>query len=212
MKDLSGKRVSVRIATSAEDVTVSLMIRAAVFIGEDGCALRDEADGNDFGATHVLGFVDGNPAGTMRIRYFGSFAVLERMAVLKPYRKQRFGTRGVAWEVGEYAFNFCRVKGYDQFYGLARDGLVEFWKKFAPDGAQFTPIPGASLTLKGIIGHPMEGHAPPLPGAVTDMRTQSGMLRRREADLPREVAGLAGELAGIAFPLGHPAADRLSAA
>jgi len=184
------KRVEVRVASSSDDVITCMMIRAAVFIGEDGCPLHEEADGNDFGATHIIGFVDGHPAGTMRIRYFGSFAILERMAVLKQYRKHRYGTRGIAWEVGEFAFNFCRVKGYTGFYGLARDGLVEFWKKFAPDGAEFHPIPGATIVSKGIIGHPMEGSAPPLPGAVASVM-ETAMLKKKEADLPAAVSAAA---------------------
>lgn len=194
MSDRASKRVTVRVANSSDDVITCLLIRAAVFIGEDGCLLHEEADGNDFGATHVIGYVDGQPAGTMRIRYFGSFAILERMAVLRQYRKHRFGTRGIAWEIGEFAFNFCRVKGYTDFYGLARDGLVEFWKKFAPEGAEFHPIPGATLVSKGIIGHPMEGSAPVLPGAVTSVR-QTGLLKKRESDLPTAILEAANQQA-----------------
>lgn len=186
MNGCDGKRVTVKVATCSDDVITCLLIRAAVFVGEDGCLIHEEADGNDFGSTHVIGYVDGQPAGTMRIRYFGGFAVLERMAVLRQYRKHRYGSRGVAWEVGEFAFNFARIKGYTGFYGLARDGLVDFWKRFAPEGAEFSPIPGATLVAKGIVGHPMEGSAPPLSGAVSGMGRHD-LLKKREADLPAAI-------------------------
>lgn len=188
MQEISRSRVSVRIAQSQEDLLWAMMIRAAVYVGEDGCAITDEADGNDFGATHVIGTVDGRPVGTIRIRYFGGFAVLERMAVLKEFRAKRFGSRGVAWEIGEFAFQFCRLKGYTRFYGHARDGLVDFWRKFAPPGATFEPIEGAEVSYRGMTGYPMSGRAPMLNGAIGDVDSITGaehmLVRSREASLP----------------------------
>ena len=177
------KDVEIKVVDSHDEFLWALMIRSAVFVGEDGRTLTDEADGNDFGATHVLARVHGKPAGAIRIRYFGQFAVLERMAVLKPYRAKRFNCRGVAWELGEFAFNFCRLKGYTRFYGQAREGLVGFWKRFAPEGATFEPIPGAYLVTAGLPCYPMEGSAPPLPNAVTGMDDHV-LLKSREASLP----------------------------
>jgi len=178
-----GKRVEVKVVDTHDELMLSLMIRAAVYVGEDGRLLMQEVDGNDLNATHVIARVDGVPAGTMRIRYFGEFAMLERLAVLKPYRLKRFGCRGVAWETGEYAFQFCRLKGYTKFYGLARDGLVDFWKRFAPEGATFEPMPGEVVPYGDLIGIPMEGTAPPLSHGIKGNRDHAA-LKARESSLP----------------------------
>jgi len=191
------RRVEVKVVDSNDELMLSLMIRSAVYVGEDGRLLTEEADGNDFSATHVIARVDGKPAGTVRIRYFGDFAILERMAVLKPYRLKRFGSRGVAWELGEYAFQFCRLKGYTRFYGLAREGLVDFWRRFAPDGATFEPIPGAVVFNGEMRGFPMDGFAPPLPYAVSGMDDHA-VLKRRESDLPLVLTAAAAPLPGVA--------------
>jgi GNAT superfamily N-acetyltransferase len=180
-------RIRVSLAASHDDYVSCLLIRSAVYVGEEGRKLGDEIDGNDPAGAHMIAHVDGEPAGTMRIRYFAGFAVLERMAILKPYRRGRFGARGVAWELGEHAFSFCREKGYERFYGSARDGLVDFWRRFAPEGATFEPIPGAGYRNGGMTGHPMEGHAPPLPGAVTELADHV-LLNGRESAIDRRTA------------------------
>jgi len=192
-----GKRVEVKVVDSHDELMLALMIRAAVFVGEDGRLLMEEVDGNDLAATHVIARVDGEPAGAMRIRYFGEFAVLERMAVLKPYRLKRFNCRGVAWEVGEYAFEFCRLKGYTKFYGLAREGLVDFWRRFAPPGATFEPMRGETVQYGHMLTYPMEGKAPPLAHGIRAPRDHA-VLKSRESNLPHI-------LAAHAAPAGEPA-------
>jgi len=179
-------RIKVTVVTDHHDMLSAIMIRSAVYVGEYGVPLSIESDGNDFTATHLLAKVDGSPAGTMRIRYFKDIAVLERMAILKDYRMKRYGCRGVAWELGAFAFHFCRVKGYTKFYGTARDGLVGFWQRFAPEGAEFVPIPDAEKSWADIRIHPMEGSAPPLPGSV-DGYGRLDLLSCPESELPDKI-------------------------
>lgn len=195
-----GKRVEVKVVDSHDEMMLSLMIRSAVYVGEDGRLLMEEVDGNDLNSTHVIARVDGVPAGTLRIRYFGGFAIIERLAVLKPYRLKRFNCRGVAWELGVYAFEFCRLKGYTRFYGLARDGLVDFWRRFAPAGCSFEPIPGVIVPYGEMLAYPMEGTAPLLPHAITDTRDFE-TLKARESALPDLLAAIA-EAARTDMPTG----------
>lgn len=72
---------------------------------------KEEWDGNDFTASHLLARVNGEPAGTLRIRYFGGFAKVERLAVLPKFRQKRYGRMGVAFELGDYAIEFLLRKG-----------------------------------------------------------------------------------------------------
>ncbi len=80
------KHITVDIARSFDDLIKAIAIRFAVYIGESGWSLSEEWDGNDFAGTHMIAYVDGQPAGSIRIRYFGDFAKCERLAVLPQYR------------------------------------------------------------------------------------------------------------------------------
>ena len=100
-------------------------IRSAVYIGEQNCPYAEEFDGNDFSATHLLAYVNNEPAGCMRLRYFGSFAKLERLAVRKEFRRSR-----TAFELVRASVDLCRAKGFDTIYGHARKDLLAFWTSF----------------------------------------------------------------------------------
>jgi predicted GNAT family N-acyltransferase len=110
--------------STAEQLQQVLAVRAAVFMSEQNCPYDEEFDGNDYCATHILALADGRPAAAIRIRYFCSFAKLERLAVLKPFR----GTP-VTRAVVEAAIEICRRKGYAQVYGHSQARLIGFWEK-----------------------------------------------------------------------------------
>ena len=114
-------------------------IRAAVFLSELACPYSEEFDGNDFTATHFLGYVGGEPASTCRVRYFADFAELERVAVRQEFRRTK-----IAEQMIQYALEFCRQKGYRKFHGRCERRLLRFWQKFG-----FKPITMESFTLLG---------------------------------------------------------------
>ena len=118
-------RLRTVVATTSDEVEKALAIRAAVFLVEQNCPYAEEFDGNDRTATHIVGYVDDEPAGTLRIRYFADFAKPERLAVLPRFR----GTL-LAKELVETAFNICKRKGYRNIYGHAEKHLEKFWAKF----------------------------------------------------------------------------------
>ena len=113
------------VAATSDDVEKALAIRAAVFLVEQNCPYAEEFDGNDRSATHFVGYVDDEPAATMRVRYFADFAKIERLAVLPRFRRTL-----IAKELVDTAFNFCRRKGYRKVYGQAEKHLVKFWSRF----------------------------------------------------------------------------------
>jgi predicted GNAT family N-acyltransferase len=118
-------RLRVDVATSSDDVEKALAIRAAVFLVEQNCPYAEEFDGNDRSAMHLVGYVDGEPAGTLRLRFFADFAKPERLAVLPRFR----GTL-LAKELVDTAFNICRRKGYRTLYGHAEQHVEKFWARF----------------------------------------------------------------------------------
>jgi predicted GNAT family N-acyltransferase len=123
-------RFKVIVARTSEDVEMALAIRAGVFMSEQSCPYNEEFDGNDRSATHLLAFVDDEPAATMRIRYFADFVKFERLAVLPRFRRTL-----IAKDVVQTGINFCQRKGYRKMYGHVQKRLANFWSRFG-----FKPI------------------------------------------------------------------------
>lgn len=183
-------------------------IRSAVFIGEFGCAHDEEFDGNDFSATHIIAKVGGEPAGTMRLRYFADFVIPERLAVLKTYRKGRYGDRGVAYALATFGFNLSRMKGYKRFVGYSVLGLEQFWDRVATasggrvDNFGEAPIECSGSTCIGVFGS-----LDPMPGAV-DSRENHHLLTACEAELPHHVMQRAQLLQSISREVPLPVDSR----
>lgn len=158
-------QIEVKVASGFEEMLQAIAIRSAVYVGEKGWPFREEWDGNDFTATHILAKVNGDAAGTMRVRYFGDFVKIERLAILSHYRQRRYGARGVAWALGEFALDFCRRKGFTRFYGHALEELVPFWNKLS--GGFLQPMDGEDpFDCSGKKVVPMFGIAAPYPDAI----------------------------------------------
>jgi len=111
--------------STPDQMTKALALRAAVFMIEQKCPYEEEFDGNDFAGAHVLGLVDGEPAAVMRIRYFGQFAKLERLAVLQRYRHTLITNKVI-----ETAIELARRKGFRRMYAQVQTRLHAFWKRY----------------------------------------------------------------------------------
>jgi len=120
----SAPYISVRVARTIDDFMRAAVIRGAVFIGEQMCPYDEEFDGNDFSATHLIGYAGNEPAGCLRIRYFSDFAKLERLVVRKEFRSS-----GLARQLVAAGVAFCRTKGYRRMCTYAQKRLVKFWGK-----------------------------------------------------------------------------------
>lgn len=115
--------ITIKVVSTADQLQQAQTIRAATFMSEQLCPYKEEYDGNDYSAQHIVGYVDGEPAATIRIRYFAQFAKLERYAVLKRFRKT-----AVKDEIIEFAISVVQRKGYRKVYGQAQARLRTFWK------------------------------------------------------------------------------------
>lgn len=121
----SNRKTDVRVARGLDDLLMVYSIRSAVYIAEQDCPFAEEFDGNDHCATHFLGFVNGEPAGCLRARFFHDFVKLERLAVRKAFRKS-----SLAFELVREGIMMARRKGFRRVYGHARQGLEPFWARF----------------------------------------------------------------------------------
>jgi predicted GNAT family N-acyltransferase len=126
-------QLSVTIARTLEDMMRVITIRSAVYIAEQECPYDEEYDGNDFSATHLLGYVGNEPVACLRVRYFADFAKIERLAVRREFRKTR-----IAFQVVRAGIELCRAKGYRRLYGHSQKRLLNFWGRFG-----FRPLEGA---------------------------------------------------------------------
>ncbi|MHA3915093.1 GNAT family N-acetyltransferase [Halovulum sp. GXIMD14793] len=119
------KPLSVKIARTMEDMMKVSVIRAAVYMAEQDCPYEEEFDGNDFCATHLIGYVGDEPVACMRLRFFGGFAKMERMAVRPQFRNTR-----IAFKTIREGIAYCNRKGFSTIYGHARNELIPLWKMF----------------------------------------------------------------------------------
>ncbi|MBI3446799.1 MAG: GNAT family N-acetyltransferase [Magnetospirillum sp.] len=118
--------VTVKLARTPDEFAMAMAIRAAVFLAEeDNITYFDEFNGNDYMATHLIAYVDGDPAGVIRVRWFAEFALLERVGIRKRYRSYQ-----VLASLARAALELARQKGFRIAAGRARLETVNFWKRF----------------------------------------------------------------------------------
>jgi len=131
-RNVSANDVSVTVARTIDDFLRVVTIRSAVYMAEQECPFDEEFDGNDFSATHLIGYVGDEPAACLRIRYFANFAKVERLAVRREFRKTR-----LSFQISKAAIEFCRAKGYSRIYAHAQKRLLNFFDRLG-----FRPLEG----------------------------------------------------------------------
>lgn len=80
--------------TLEDDLSEAFHIRKKVFVEEQGVPLEDEFDEFDTldgQCEHILVYFNEQPVGTGRIRVVNDLGKLERICILKPYRKFGLG-------------------------------------------------------------------------------------------------------------------------
>lgn len=121
----ASRTISVRLARDPNDLMTVIAIRSAVYLAEQDCPIEEEFDGNDLVAAHFIGYVGQEPVGCLRVRFFGDFAKVERLAVRHQYRKSR-----VSFKMVQASVDYIKRKGFRKIYGQAQDRLVDFWAHF----------------------------------------------------------------------------------
>ncbi len=91
---LSMSELSYKLVTNDSELAGALAVRKQVFIEEQGIAECLEFDGNDGQALQMVVLDRGRVIGTARVLFPATNqAKLERMAILKPFRRQGIGSR-----------------------------------------------------------------------------------------------------------------------
>jgi predicted GNAT family N-acyltransferase len=115
----------VRIVRDLNDLLMVFMIRASVYGAEQDCSFVEQFDANDHCATHFIGFIEGEPAGCLRARFFDGSVRLERLAVRKSFREST-----LASDLVRAGIDFAHRNGFTRIYGHSRGGLSFIWARF----------------------------------------------------------------------------------
>ncbi len=164
-----GKPVAARPVASMEETMQAFAVRAACFVGELDIPYSSEFDGRDFGATHLLARLADEPVGALRLRWFKSFAMPERLSVMKAYRG-----KGIGRLLLEHGYRLAEERGCNTLYCRADRSLVDY------------------LTRQGWTAHEREGE---LMKEVSVALTRPANLERPAHDLDTADAQALWELA-----------------
>jgi GNAT superfamily N-acetyltransferase len=140
---------AIKVVRDFEDMAKVFAIRGSACFSDPEHLYAKHFDGNDFSSTHLLGFIDGEPVGTIRIRYFADFTRIERLTVRPTHRKSR-----ISFRLAKAAFAWCRDKGYRTVGGVARSELIPFWTMLGfrltegKDPIYIYGLPHFDITLK----------------------------------------------------------------
>jgi GNAT superfamily N-acetyltransferase len=121
---IGGEAVTTKLAIRMEDSLQAFAVRAACFIGELDVPYSEEFDGHDFGATHIIAYVGDEPVGTLRVRWFQSFAMPERLAVIQRFRGHSIGNLLL-----ERCRKLAESRGCNMLYSQVLPRDVGYWEK-----------------------------------------------------------------------------------
>jgi GNAT superfamily N-acetyltransferase len=132
---IDGELVTTRVAARMEDTMQAFAVRAACFIGELEVPFTEEFDGHDYGATHVVAYLGTEPVGTLRLRWFKSFAMPERLAVI-----QRFRGHNIGQLLLERACKLAENRGCNILYSRASPEVAKYlerqgWRSLPAEGS-----------------------------------------------------------------------------
>ena len=120
----TGHELRVEMVRDLKDYMKVVAIRSSVFLAEQDCPYDEEFDHNDLSASHLIAYLRNEPVATLRIRWFASFAKIERVCVMKHVR----GGALVKLMI-ETAVEMIGRKGYRHVLGYIQKRLVPFWKQ-----------------------------------------------------------------------------------
>lgn len=114
----------IETVTTKDQLKNCFDIRKIVFIDEQNVPPELERDEHDKSAVHVIGYLVNKPIATGRIRFIDNYGKLERVAVLKKYRGQSYGTKII-----KYMEKIILNKGFKRAVLNAQIHASDFYEK-----------------------------------------------------------------------------------
>jgi len=128
-------KVSYKLVTSDRELQDAFEVRRQVFVEEQGISESLVFDGHDGEALHMVVKDRGKVIATARVRFLSDKqAKIERMAILKPFRRRGIG-RGIISFLNEQLSN----RQVDQLILHAQYSVVAFYRScgFEESGSPF---------------------------------------------------------------------------
>jgi len=117
-------KLDIKNVHNKNDLKKIIAIRKKVFIDEQKVPIDIEIDGLDSEAEHFIAYFDDKPIGCARIRTKNYYAKLERIAIIKEYRGQGFGTKLI-----NFLIDYCKQKNYKEICLHSQTYVSDFYKK-----------------------------------------------------------------------------------
>jgi predicted GNAT family N-acyltransferase len=90
------EKIEIRRHNGDEEMAQLLRLRHDVFCGEQGVPEREELDGRDGEAVHLVAVEDGRVLATCRLLFVGATVQFSRLAVARDARRRQIATRLLA--------------------------------------------------------------------------------------------------------------------
>ena len=117
------KELKIKKAETRQEYKQILDIRKKVFIEEQKVPIEIEIDEYEKEAIYFIAYLNKEPVGCARIR-FNNYAKLERIAVVKKYRRKGFGTK-----ITKHLINYCNKKNISDICIHSQLYVADFYKK-----------------------------------------------------------------------------------
>jgi predicted GNAT family N-acyltransferase len=114
--------ICVRVVRSLDDFHKISILRAITYMAEQTCPYDVEFDGNDLCALHLIACENGEPVGTLRLRFFSDFCKVERVCI-DPRRRGG----AILVHLMAHAFEIAARKGYRRMLAHMQTRLEEMW-------------------------------------------------------------------------------------
>ena len=111
------------VVTTPEQFMHAMAVRAICFMDQAETTFQKAIDGNDYQATHIVAYVEDEPIGATRIRWFRDFAKIERTAFRPAYRSPR-----ILKLCSDFIFDHVARKGYDRLITHAEPNFARVWE------------------------------------------------------------------------------------
>lgn len=85
--------MNIKAVTFNERHEDAFIVRRAVFVDEQNISEEIEIDDLEEEAVHFIGYVNGHPVAASRLRFVDDMGKLERICVLKEFRKYSYGSQ-----------------------------------------------------------------------------------------------------------------------
>lgn len=117
--------LKIRFIKNNSELKKAFKIREIVFVKEQKVSTEEEYDGLDKEAKQVVILTNNKIIGCARLRFIDKKAKVERVALLKKYRKNGFGGKLL-----EFIIEYCKKRKVKEIYGHAQYHLKDFYRKY----------------------------------------------------------------------------------